>query len=405
MLAPYRLLGDDRLARLAESGSEQAFGAVYSRYGRVLHGYCRSLVEDEHDARDAMQNTMLKAFLALRRGGGPKGPLRPWLFRIAHNESVTILRQRARRPDALDDAVSAPAQDTHRQAVARERLAEVLHDMQGLTSHQRGALVMRELGGMGYDEIGAALETSPLAARQAVFAARRALAVPRASLRALLPPVPAGAAVLALIGGGGSGGVAVKVVATAASVGIGIAAVELPHSPERGDRLAARTAAEPEREPGRPLVVAAAAPAVQAARIVVARKEEPAAGTAAPAVERKVVVRRRERAVAPPRRERRARPEARRDPRPDERREPREDIEQGGFDGRHDEARERPASFDGERRFARGEDCPPREGGERAPATAPEPAPEQPPTADPPPTEPPPAPEPAPDADAPPPPA
>jgi RNA polymerase sigma factor (sigma-70 family) len=368
VLAPYRLLGDDRLVRLAEAGNEPAFAVIYGRYERIITGYCRSIVEDEHDSRDAMQNAMLKALVALRRQGGPRGPLRPWLFRIAHNESITLLRQRSRQPDELDESAPAPSGDAHRQAEARERLAEVLEDMKGLTSHQRGALVMRELGGMGYDEIGAALETSPLAARQAVFAARRALAVPRRALRALLPPVPAGL-LASLLGGGGGG--TVKVIAVAASIGAGVTAVELPHSPERRDRIVAVTPAPTaapakaakRRAPKAATVKAVVRPAVAA----------PAATARTVPVARKVVTKRREQAVAAPRREH-TRP----------RRERQEDAAPREDGHRERGTRRAEESFEPNVRMARAEDCPPpREGGppeprpEPAPAAEPAPAPQE----------------------------
>src|SRR5687768_17261745 len=171
----FRMLSDERLARLVESGSDPAFAAIYSRYAQAIHGYCRSMLRDEEDARDALQNSMLKALTAMRRSGRT-GPLRPWLFRIAHNESVDLLRRRSKSAFPLDDhPMLASSADVHQTAAAREHLGEVLTDLDLLTRHQRGALVMRELGGMPYDEIGDALDTSPLAARQAVWAARRAL--------------------------------------------------------------------------------------------------------------------------------------------------------------------------------------------------------------------------------------
>src|SRR3982750_1620113 len=97
-----RALPDERLARMAENGSDRAFAALYGRYAPALRGYCRSLLFDEEEAGDALQNAMLKARQAMRRQGRT-GPLRPWLFRIAHNESVTIIRQRSRRPGPLED--------------------------------------------------------------------------------------------------------------------------------------------------------------------------------------------------------------------------------------------------------------------------------------------------------------
>jgi RNA polymerase sigma factor (sigma-70 family) len=168
-----RPLGDERLAHLVAAGHDPAFATLYDRYRDVLVRYCRSLLRDEQDALDAFQSTMLNALRALREDRR-NAPVRPWLFRIAHNESITVLR---RRPalDPLDERRPAPAADVHRVAEEREALARLLADLGHLTAHQREALVLRELAGLGYEELAEALGTSPLAARQAVFAARVAL--------------------------------------------------------------------------------------------------------------------------------------------------------------------------------------------------------------------------------------
>jgi RNA polymerase sigma factor (sigma-70 family) len=170
--SPLRMLGDERLARMVTTGHDAAFAALYDRYRDVLVRYCRSLVRDDQDALDAFQTTMLNALRALREDRR-NAPVRPWLFRIAHNESVSVLR---RRPNAepLDDR-QAGAADVHHLAESREALAGLLEDLTALTDHQRGALLLRELGGLGYEEVATALETTPLAARQAVFAARASL--------------------------------------------------------------------------------------------------------------------------------------------------------------------------------------------------------------------------------------
>src|SRR5947207_668913 len=98
-----RVFGDDRLVRLlVAGGSERAFATLYERHHRALYRYCRSIVRDEHDAQDVLQTTMARALASLRKGP-PDAPLRAWLFRIAHNEAISLLR--ARRPTApLDEA-------------------------------------------------------------------------------------------------------------------------------------------------------------------------------------------------------------------------------------------------------------------------------------------------------------
>ena len=175
----YRLLTDERLAKLAANGNRPAFEAIYARYTDTLFRYCRSLVRDDEDARDALQNTMLNAMAAMHRRDR-NAPLRPWLFRIAHNESISLLRRR-RPSDSLDDdsqphrELADNRADVHDAAVTHEQLDQLLEDLGELTERQRGALLMRELGGLGYGEIASALDTSEPAVRQSVFAARSAL--------------------------------------------------------------------------------------------------------------------------------------------------------------------------------------------------------------------------------------
>jgi RNA polymerase sigma factor (sigma-70 family) len=157
----------------AARGSAAAFTAVYERHHRALYRYCRSLLGDDEEARDALQSTMTKAFAALRFEERDF-ELRPWLFRIAHNEAVSRLRQ---RHDALElSVVETLATDSPAHAVElRERLAQLRADLQDLPERQRAALVMRELSGLGHAEIAAVLGGSPQTVKQTIFDARGAL--------------------------------------------------------------------------------------------------------------------------------------------------------------------------------------------------------------------------------------
>jgi RNA polymerase sigma factor (sigma-70 family) len=170
----YGLLTDERLARLVTSGDQRAFATLYERYHQPLYRYCRSLLRHEADAQDAMQSALTGAYGALRRDGRD-APVRPWLFRIAHNEAISVLRRR--RPDVeLTDAIPHLTEALEQQGEQRERLALLVADLLELPERQRGALVMRELSGLSHDEIAVALGTSVGAAKQAIFEARRALA-------------------------------------------------------------------------------------------------------------------------------------------------------------------------------------------------------------------------------------
>src|SRR5579859_3159387 len=86
-------LGDERLALRVAEGDVRAFAAIYERYHQPLFRYCRSILREDGDAHDALQSTFERAFAALQRSQR-SAPLRPWLFRIAHNEAISLIRRR-----------------------------------------------------------------------------------------------------------------------------------------------------------------------------------------------------------------------------------------------------------------------------------------------------------------------
>jgi RNA polymerase sigma factor (sigma-70 family) len=168
------LFGDERLARLVAGGSERAFATLYARYHQQLYRYCRSIVRDETDAEDVLQSALASAFAALKRGQRD-APLRPWLFRIAHNEAISFLRRHRAGTQLVQDATERWAPSAEECAGERARVALLLTDLQQLPERQRGALLMRELSGLSHEEIAVALGTSVGVAKQAIFEARHGL--------------------------------------------------------------------------------------------------------------------------------------------------------------------------------------------------------------------------------------
>ncbi|CAN5407996.1 hypothetical protein BH10ACT11_BH10ACT11_09010 [soil metagenome] len=168
-----RFASDERLARLAALGNDGAFEQVFERYELELYRYCRGILAHHEDAQDALQATMASALRALP-GEKRKIALKPWLYRVAHNESISILRRRPVLAAGRTEPELAPGADI--EAESHERLRQLVADLDSLPARQRGALTMRELSGMSYDEVGEALALSSAAARQAVFEARTALA-------------------------------------------------------------------------------------------------------------------------------------------------------------------------------------------------------------------------------------
>jgi RNA polymerase sigma factor (sigma-70 family) len=168
-----RWLSDERLTRRACGGDERAFAAIFRRYHQPLYRFCLAIVGNPEDAQDALQNTMVKVLRALP-GEERQIELKPWLYRIAHNEAIDLLRRR-RETRELDSEQAAPGYGLAEDTATRERLRRLLADLRELPDRQREVLVMRELGGLDFEEIGAALGTSDAVARQALYEARQSL--------------------------------------------------------------------------------------------------------------------------------------------------------------------------------------------------------------------------------------
>lgn len=122
---------------------------------------------------DALQSTMEKA-LARLPGESREIRLKPWLFRVARNVCIDSLN--IRREQVPSDGLELVSGSSVESEVSdRERLRGLLSDIGWLPEAQRSALVMRELNGLSFEDIGLALNCSAAAARQVVYEARLSL--------------------------------------------------------------------------------------------------------------------------------------------------------------------------------------------------------------------------------------
>ncbi len=167
------LLGSRRLAARAAAGDERAFATIFEHHHQELYRYCLAILRRPADAEDALQATMSKALQALP-GEERRIELRPWLFRVAHNEAISILR--ARRDEIGELPEDSPGGvEPAAQAESSERLRTLVADLESLPDRQRSALLMRELSDLSYGEIAKTLDCGEGAARQTVYEARSAL--------------------------------------------------------------------------------------------------------------------------------------------------------------------------------------------------------------------------------------
>jgi len=167
------MLSDAAIARRAAGGSRPAFTEIFERYHQDLYRYCVAILGNAEDANDAVQNTMLKVLRALP-GEERELKLKPWLYRVAHNEAIDMIRAR-RGADPIDAETLAARRGPVEEVEARGRLQQLISDIAELPDRQRGALVMREMSGLSYEQIGEALQTSPAVARQTLYEARLSL--------------------------------------------------------------------------------------------------------------------------------------------------------------------------------------------------------------------------------------
>jgi RNA polymerase sigma factor (sigma-70 family) len=180
LIEPARLAGsallhtqtDERLVDLTRAGNDRAFEAIVSRYRGPLLRYCSKLLPPDR-AEDAVQQTFLNAYTAIGAGESEL-KLRPWLYRVAHNASLNLLRQNGWSYDQIPedfDGVMQPPQAVEQS----ERIREVVRAVQDLPDRQRDAIVLRELEGRSYEEISAALGVTDGAVRQLLSRGRTTL--------------------------------------------------------------------------------------------------------------------------------------------------------------------------------------------------------------------------------------
>jgi RNA polymerase sigma factor (sigma-70 family) len=167
-----RLVGDDRLVQQIRRGNEAAFEVAFERHAPPILGYCRHMLGSPEEAEDAVQQTFAAAYGDLQRGGEREIALKPWLFTIARNRCLSMLRARREHALAEPELVTAGLAE---QVERRAELRQLLADVRELPDEQRDALLLAEVGGLPQVEIAAVLGCEVARVKGLVYRARSAL--------------------------------------------------------------------------------------------------------------------------------------------------------------------------------------------------------------------------------------
>src|SRR5437660_2066562 len=191
------------LLEAARGGDEDAYGRLVEPHRAELHAHCYRMLGSAHDAEDALQDAMLRAWRGLARFEG-RSSLRSWLYTIATNTCLDQIARRPKRvlpidygpatdphvapgepviesvwvepyPDetlGLDDGFASPeAHYEQREGVELAFIAALQH----LPANQRAVLILREVLGFSAKEAADMLDTSVASVNSALQRARKAV--------------------------------------------------------------------------------------------------------------------------------------------------------------------------------------------------------------------------------------
>jgi len=177
---------DWTLVRRAQREDTSAYDELVRRYQERIYATVYHMTSNHEDANDLTQDAFIKAYRALKSFKGDSS-FYTWVYRIAVNNTINFLKQRKNRVQMslndMDfnaehdpDLVALISHNTPRRDLSLAELQEKLNAaMQKLSEHHRMVVVLHDIQGMSHEEIGAIMDCNVGTVRSRLFYARQQL--------------------------------------------------------------------------------------------------------------------------------------------------------------------------------------------------------------------------------------
>lgn len=175
---------DEQLAALALNGDQEAFAVLVERYQKQVFSLAYRLGGDYDEARDLAQEAFIQIYQELGRFDSSRRFF-PWMYRVAHNTCINMLRKRPREQPAAEEEMLFVAEDrahTPEEVFEQqEHYASLAEALLALPEKYRSPLVLKYLEGLSYQQIGEVMDLPVSTIETRLFRGRNMLK------KALLP--------------------------------------------------------------------------------------------------------------------------------------------------------------------------------------------------------------------------
>lgn len=181
-----RPIEDEVLVKRAQNGDHDAFEDLVRRYQERIYVTVYNMTSNHEDANDLTQETFVKAFRVLRTFKGDSG-FYTWIYRIAVNKTINLLKQRKNRQHmSLNDLdanlendpelVALISDKTPRREAGLSELQEKLNAaLQQLSENHRLVVTLHDIQGLPHEEIAKIMDCNVGTVRSRLFYARQQL--------------------------------------------------------------------------------------------------------------------------------------------------------------------------------------------------------------------------------------